>query len=253
VTSAGNVPTILRDGFEAGDGICGRGVYLWVDRQMAEESVDDFGFEEPVILEIHLAEGETLARCSARDIAGEGDADYYEHVRVKRIGPGQRWRPASVRPVRGSRAKVSRARFGPSLDTPTKLRLARAAAQVMYEQDPEHHEGGCGDVSRDVKAFLDALGVPGVEIEAGHAESKRGRGAVWHAWLRVDGEIVDPTWELVLGRKGIGYNVDMPVFGMLSECDLPMTRSNTESVHKRLREAGWELPDLPRRTPEETW
>jgi RNA:NAD 2'-phosphotransferase (TPT1/KptA family) len=100
VTEASNVPNILRNGLRAGDGICGSGVYLFDSREAAVSSLDDFGFDVPVLLAVQPNGTDRLSRCAPADYAGEGDSDYYEHVLLKRMRRGALWRPVSVRQVR---------------------------------------------------------------------------------------------------------------------------------------------------------
>jgi len=102
VTQAENVPTILREGLRGSDGICGFGVYLWDSLEHAEEMAENEG---GVILVVNPGDAR-LARCRAKDVEREGDADYYDHVAIVRTRPGRTWRPASIRARRGSAARA---------------------------------------------------------------------------------------------------------------------------------------------------
>lgn len=123
VTQAENVPTILREGLRGSDGICGFGVYLWDSLEYAEEMVDNEG---GVILVVDPGDAR-LARCRAKDVEREGDADYYDHVAIVRTRPGRTWRPASTCVRRGSAARAAGQAPG--------LRLVEGPSPLTY---PNH-------------------------------------------------------------------------------------------------------------------
>lgn len=96
VTATKNAHAILRDGLRASDGICGDGVYLWDDIVLAEEMLMDM--DDGVILAVDPGDADVEA-CASSDIEDEGDADYYEHVGIVRVPPGQLWMPRSIRVI----------------------------------------------------------------------------------------------------------------------------------------------------------
>lgn len=137
-----------------------------------------------------------------------------------------------------------------------------AAAELLYEDDPEHFEGGCGDVTEALAGFAALLGLPGVVPEFGTAakayrswdedlqawEHHPAR-TVFHAWMRVDGRVLDPTWHVVFGRGGTKYQKVMAARDMLvCSMDEPWFRwSQYDLLHRGLLASGWPLPPLPRR------
>jgi GNAT superfamily N-acetyltransferase len=142
-----------------------------------------------------------------------------------------------------------------------KRALLLAAAKAHYEDDSEHFEGGCGDVAMALKAFADAIGLQSVEVAGGYGTlRKRGEKVydededewytatpepVMHAWLTIDGERFDPTWEIVFGKTGAKYKADKAALEMV--CDVPepwLVNSHVESIYNRLVGEGWDLPPL---------
>ena len=148
--------------------------------------------------------------------------------------------------------------------TAQKRKLVLAAARWLNEDDPEFVEGGCGDVSTVIADLFRLLDIPGVEVVSGIA-TRRAKAArvydeeaggyavvepepVWHAWLVVDGETIDPTWSARFGRKGARYDVDMGVLDSLT-CALEHTGWRLDALYAGLVAAGWELPPLPVEAP----
>jgi DNA repair protein RadC len=89
VTTIDGANAILRDGFRAGPGICGHGVYLWDDLWHAQEMAYDVG-EDAVILAVN-PEDTRLYACEETDTQSEGDSEYYEHVVIARVKSA--WKP----------------------------------------------------------------------------------------------------------------------------------------------------------------
>jgi len=89
VTTIDGANAILRDGFRAGPGICGRGVYLWDDLWYAQQMAQDEG-EDAVILAVNPEDTELYA-CDEADVQDEGDSAYYDHVVIARVK--SRWKP----------------------------------------------------------------------------------------------------------------------------------------------------------------
>jgi hypothetical protein len=164
------------------------------------------------------------------------------------LGGDGRWRrlddPLVVRMAGALRARYAGDRR-PGASTKAKIALLRTAASLHHEEDPEHFEGGCGDVAMAMKDLADAIGMTGVEIVAGTAAGRPGAEPVFHAWLTVDGTRFDPTWETVMGRRGADYKADMAVLGMLCDPDAPdIRRMQVESIHRAMRAAGLDPPPL---------
>jgi len=157
---------------------------------------------------------------------------------------------------RGAGAMSKALRVDP---VPDAKKLLLAAGRALYQDNPEYVEGGCGDVVHAIKAFADAVGLTGVEVEAGFATLRRKAEwvfdedtgeeykaipeSVWHAWLKVDGEIVDPTWHAVFGKAGAKYTVNMSVLDMLvcETDDAEMIQRHVETIRRILVEDGWDL------------
>ena len=89
VTTIDGANAILRDGFRAGPGICGRGVYLWDSLRHAQEMANDEG-EDAVILAVN-PEDTKLHACTGAAVQREDDSDYYDHVVVVRAK--SLWKP----------------------------------------------------------------------------------------------------------------------------------------------------------------
>jgi len=89
VTTIDGANAILRDGFRAGPGICGRGVYLWDDLWYAQQMAQDEG-DDAVILAVNPEDTELYA-CDEADVQDEGDSAYYDHVVIARVK--SRWKP----------------------------------------------------------------------------------------------------------------------------------------------------------------
>jgi GNAT superfamily N-acetyltransferase len=133
------------------------------------------------------------------------------------------------------------------LTTEGKRRLLYAAAEELHRHDAEVVEGGCGDVVTVLEAFARDVGMTGVEVRSGQARSKKGRPMLPHAWLVIDGERFDPTWEIVLGQPGIRYDEDPAVLDMLV-CDPEWyVESYVPVIREALVERGVALPEKPER------
>lgn len=75
-------------------------------------------------------------------------------------------------------------------------RIVRAA-QALHEDDPGWFEGGCADVSETLALAARRAKVRGVRVAYGQARSAGNRPFVPHAWLVVDREVCDPTWDVL--------------------------------------------------------
>jgi GNAT superfamily N-acetyltransferase len=131
------------------------------------------------------------------------------------------------------------------LTTEGKRRLLYAAAEELRRHDAEVVEGGCGDVVTILEAFAKDVGMSGVEVKSGQARSRKGRPMLPHAWLTIDGERFDPTWEVVLGSPGIKYEEDPAVLDMLVCDPEEYVEIYVPVVREALIERGITLPEKP--------
>lgn len=89
-----------------------------------------------------------------------------------------------------------------------KIELLRLLAHYLQGYDPDHFAHGCGDNSAWLAAYSREKGIRGVTLRGGYAQLLPGWPSVRHAWLVVDGQVFDPTWEVLFGRKGRHYRED---------------------------------------------
>jgi hypothetical protein len=79
--------------------------------------------------------------------------------------------------------------------------LLSALCKALYEENPEHFEGGCGDVSSAIRKWVQETfpeAAERISIHAGTAVLKP-EGKHTHVWLKLDGDIFDPI------QEGIGW------------------------------------------------
>lgn len=88
------------DGLRGGDGVCGFGVYLWDDMQLALEFVEDLGSPKPVVLRIKTDEPISCEEALGKFPEQEGDQAYYEHVFLVPLAKNGLWRPKRMTRVR---------------------------------------------------------------------------------------------------------------------------------------------------------
>ena len=89
--------------------------------------------------------------------------------------------------------------------TTLRLRKLRQAARALSEDDWEWFEGGCADVSVVLAMGAERAGWKNVRVISGTAQVRPGLPKVFHAWLDVGGERLDPTWEVLFGKQGRNY------------------------------------------------
>lgn len=87
------------DGLQGGEGVCGYGVYLWDDLDLALEFVEDLGAPKPVVLKIETDEAISCEEALGGFPEKEGDQAYYEHVFLVRVVKGL-WRPERMKRIR---------------------------------------------------------------------------------------------------------------------------------------------------------
>lgn len=87
-------------GLRGGDGVCGYGVYLWDDMDLALEFVEDLGAPKPVVLKINTDEPVSCEEALGKFPEKEGDQAYYEHVFLVRLANKGLWRPERMMRIR---------------------------------------------------------------------------------------------------------------------------------------------------------
>lgn len=127
------------------------------------------------------------------------------------------------------------------------INLAKGAAAFLYQENPEHFEGGCSDNSEVIAAFLRDLGVT-VNVVYGHAKAQVK--PFRHAWLDILGERFDPTLWIFYNDKGLKffrYEVKPRVRSFLycHDFDDPEEMSYQIQSLKEAYEAGQLKPDRP--------
>lgn len=79
----------------------------------------------------------------------------------------------------------------------TKLDALKKATRYIYSKTKEEFGdfGGCGDVVKILVRVAKLLGMTGVKLEFGYMDlsGKEDERELGHAWLRVDGELFDPS------------------------------------------------------------
>ncbi len=102
VTTEKGFEKIFREGgLRSADGVCGAGVYLWDQLDLAIEYAEDIGLKDPVILKIADPAPISCAESEAGLPKSEGDSAFYEHVfLVPFRKPGKLWAPEKLSRVR---------------------------------------------------------------------------------------------------------------------------------------------------------
>lgn len=109
-----------------------------------------------------------------------------------------------------------RARKGRANRAPSRIQRLKRAAAWLKQNDPEHFEGGCADISYQLWWITSKmLKWPDVKILAGSARMYVRSEAVAHVWLEVDGERFDPTWGRGAWYKGSALTTRRQQIGTL--------------------------------------
>ncbi len=124
--------------------------------------------------------------------------------------------------------------------------LAKGIAAYLYEDDPEHVEGGCSDVAELIAAFLRRQDVL-VQVIYGNARRGRSGESFMHAWLDIGGERFDPVlWIFHEDLERYRYKVEPGVEGALY-CELD--KEDEKSWVDQL-ETAWKDGKLKSESPE---
>jgi hypothetical protein len=106
-----------------------------------------------------------------------------------------------------------------------KLDVLKAATGFIYsEKGPDYGDlGGCGDTVKILMAIAEELALAGVELKYGYAhfpmKGVPGGDPNAHAWLKVDGEIFDPS-QLAHGFRVTRYDAWTPARAEEFQSDL---------------------------------